>query len=153
MAVAAPIAAVASIASMGLSAAGAVTKAEGVQSADEMQAAQSEQAAQFAQLQATLSDTNYRQKLNTTLANIDAIQSSHDVDITSPTTSAIEQWNTQLSDTQRIAQDVTLRTQAATDIASANYLQSAGNFALGQGFLSAGADIAGGAAKGFGATS
>ena len=161
--IAAPIAAAASIASIGLSAAGTVaqgqaakTQSEGVNAADQMQAQQAEEAAQFAQLQAVQSDTNYRQKLNTTLANINAIQSSQQVDITSPTTTAIENWDTQLSDTQRIAQDVTLRSQAATDIAGANYLNQAGQFSLAQGqtaldtsYLSAAAGVAGGLAKGF----
>ena len=162
MAFAAPIAAVASMASMGLSAAGSIAqgnaakeRAAGVYAADEFQAQQAEQAAQFAQLQSVQSDTNFRQKLNRTLANIDAISSTGNVDITSPTTVAIENWDTQLSDTQRIAQDISLRTQAQTDLTSANYLRTAGNYALVQGaqaqslgYLGAAGDIVGGVAKG-----
>ena len=149
MAIAAPIAAISSIASMGLSAGSAMMGAAGTNAADQMQAAQAEQAAQFATLQAQLTDTTMRQKLNTTLANIDAIRASGNADPNSPTTNAIDKWNTQLSDTQRLAADVTERSQAASDLSSANYLHQAGQFALGQGAFSALTGISGGLAKGF----
>lgn len=149
MAVAAPIAAISSLASIGLSAAGAMSSAAGTNAADQMKADQADEAAKFAKLQATLTDTTMRQRLNTTLANIDAIRATGNVDPSSPTTAAIEQWNTQLSDTQRLAADVTQRSQAATDTASANYLRQAGSYALGQGNLSAATGIFGGLSRGF----
>lgn len=149
MGAAAGVAGVASLASIGLSAAGSVMKGAGTQAADDMQADQAQQAAEFARTQASLTDTTLRQRLNMTLSNIDAIRASGGVDPSSPTTAAVEDWNKQLSDTQRLAQDVLLRTQAATDDAGARYLRSAGSYAMTQGIVGAGISLAGGAGRAF----
>jgi hypothetical protein len=150
MAAAAPIAAVASIASIGLSAMGTVAKGEGEKAADDFKAARAEESAKFGRLQAELTDTTLREQLNVTLANIDAIRASGDIDPRSPTGAAITARNESLSDRQRTAQLVTLRSQAASDEAGARYLRSAGDYALSQSYMQAGAGIAGGLAKGFG---
>jgi hypothetical protein len=140
-----------SVASLGLAAAGAVMKGEGEKSADEFRADQAEQAARFGREQAELTDVTMREKLNTTLANIDAIRAAAHVDPTSPTTTAVEDWQRTISNRQRTTAMVSQKAQVATDEASADYLRKAGDFALTQSYLSAAAGVAGGAAKGLGA--
>jgi hypothetical protein len=146
----AAVAGVASIASIGLSAYGSVAKAQGTNAADQMQADQLTRAAEFGRLQAGLTDVTMREKLNTTLSNIDAIRSAGNVDPSSPTTAAVEGRDILLSDRQRTAEVLSEKSQADQDMASAAYLQKAGQFALLQGDIGAGAAIFGGIAKGLG---
>jgi hypothetical protein len=149
-AAAGPIGAVSSLASIGLSAMSTVEKGEGEKAAADFKAARAEEAAKFGRLQADLTNTTLTEQLNTTLANIDAIRAGGNIDPRSPTGAVIEDVNAERSDRQRIAQTVTQRSQAASDEAGARYLRQAGDFALGQSYLQAGAGIAGGLAKGFG---
>lgn len=149
-AAAGPAAGGTSLMAIGLTAAGSIAKGQGIQAADEMQAAQAQQAAEFGRTQATLTDATMRERLNTTLANIDAVRAAGHVDPTSPTTASIEDWQKEISRRQQLTSDVSLRSQAATEEASAVYLKSAGEFALTQGYLGAAADIAGGLSKGLG---
>jgi hypothetical protein len=137
----------ASLLSIGLSAYSDVEKGAATQASDEFQADKANEAAKFGRLQADLTDTTSRERLNTTLGNIDAIRAAAHVDPTSPTTSAVEAWQTQISERQRLAASGTQRAQAATDDASANYLRQAGQFAQTQGYLNAGIDVATGIAK------
>lgn len=150
MGAAAPIAGIVSIASIGLSAMSTVSKGEGEKAADEFKAARAEEAAKFGRLQADLTDTTLREQLNVTLSNIDAIRAGGNIDPRSPTGAAITDRNIAISERQRVAQEASLRSQAASDEASARYLRSAGDFALTQSYISAGAGAAGGLAKGFG---
>jgi hypothetical protein len=150
MGAAAPIAAVSSLASIGLSAMGTISKGEGEKAADDFKATRAEEAAKFGRLQADLTDTTDREKLNITLSNIDAIRASGNIDPRSPTGAAIAARNTQLSDMQRMAATGTLRAQAASDEAGAQYLRKAGDFALSNAYIGAAAGVAGGLAKGFG---
>jgi hypothetical protein len=147
-AAAAPIAAVSSLASIGLSAMGDVTKSQGINAANQFQADQADRAAEFGRLQAGLTDTTMRERLNTTIANIDAIRASGNVDPSSPTTAAVEDWNRMISDRQRTAAVLSQRGQADADSASARYLRQAGAYALTQGTNAAFLDVAGGLAKG-----
>lgn len=137
----------ASLLSIGLSAYSDVEKGAATQSADDFKAAQANEAAKFGRLQADLSDTTSHERLNTTLGNIDAIRAAAHVDPTSPTTAAVEDWQTQISERQRLATSGTLRSQANTDDASADYLRKAGQFAQEQGYLNAGIDVATGISK------
>lgn len=139
----------ASIASLGFQAEGTIMKGEGTQSADYFQAAQAERAAEFGKLQASLTDTTMREKLNTTLGNIDTIRAAGNVDPSSPTTMAIEDWNRTLSDRQRTASVLTTEAQSESDLASAAYLRKTGDFALTQAKVGATAGILGGIAKAF----
>jgi hypothetical protein len=132
-----------SLLALGLSAYGDVEKGAATQSSDEFQAAKATQAAQVGRLQADLTDTTSHERLNTTLGNIEAVRSAAHIDPTSPTTAAVEQWQTQISERQRLATSGTLRTQAAADDANAAYLTQAGQFAQTQGYLSAAARVAG----------
>jgi hypothetical protein len=121
---------------------GAATKV-----ADEFQATKANEAAKFGRLQADLNDVTAREWLNTTLGNIDAIRAAAHIDPTSPTTQAVEQWQTQISERQRLAASGTLRAQASADDASAEYLRTAGAFAQQQSYLKAGIDVLGAASK------
>jgi hypothetical protein len=132
-----------SLLALGLSAYSDVEKGAATQSADEFQADKATEAAKFGRLQADLNDTTSRERLNTTLGNIDAIRADAHVDPTSPTTAAVEQWQTQISERQRLATSGTLRAQASEDDASAAYLRSAGAFAQKQSYLTAAARVAG----------
>lgn len=150
MAAAAPIAAAASIASIGLSAMSTISKGEGEKAADDFKASRAEEAAKFGRLQADLTDTTDRQQLNITLSNIDAIRATGNVDPRSPTTAAVEAQSEDRSNLQRVAKEVSLRSQAASDEAGARYLRSAGDFALSQSYTQAAAGVLGGVAKGLG---
>lgn len=150
MGAAAPIAAAASpLAAMGLSAMATIDKGKADQAAQDFKADQAEQAAKFGRLQADLTDTTMREQLNTTLSNIDAIRASGNVGASSPTTAAIEDRNAMLSDRQRTAQLVTLRSQADANDAGAAYLRKAGDFALTQSYTQAGIGISAAASKAF----
>lgn len=139
----------ASIASLGFSAVGAIMQGSATQSANEFQAARAEKAAQFGRAQADLTDTTMREQLTTTLGNIDAIRAAANIDPTSPTTAAVRDYNTMLSDRQRMAAVGSQRAQADEDIAGANYLRQAGRFAYTQGLVGAGAKIGGGLAQAY----
>jgi hypothetical protein len=130
-----------SIAGLGLTAYGDVMKGEGTKAADEMQADRAERAAQFGRLQAGLTDTVMREQLNTHLSNIDTIRAAAKVDPTSPTTAAVEDFETMKADRARTAALVSINAQVSEDEASAAYLRQAGSYALTQGYVSAGADI------------
>jgi hypothetical protein len=136
-----------SIASLGLSAASSVMKGEATQAADQFQADKAQRAAEFGRLQANLVDASMRENLNVTLGNIDVIRAAGKVDPSSPTTAAVEDFNRMVGERQRTAQELSIRSQVAEDEASADYLKKAGDFALTQGYLSAGANVLGGLAK------
>src|ERR1700676_1345369 len=89
-----------SLLALGLSAYGDVEKGAATQSADEFQANKATESAKFGRLQADLTDTTMRERLNTTLGNIDAIRAASHVDPTSPTTQAVEGWQTEISNRQ-----------------------------------------------------
>lgn len=131
----------ASIASLGLSAYSSVLKGQGTKAADEFQADRAERAAQFGRLQAGLTDTVMRERMNTTLSNIDVIRGAARIDPTSPTTAALKDRASLIADRQRTAAVLTQRSQAAEDDASANYLRQAGDFALSMGYFEAGTKV------------
>ena len=154
MGVAAPVAGAMTVASLGLGAASSamkgqatVTAAEGTQAADTMQAAKLERAAQFGQTQALLTNTTYRENLNTTLDNIEAVRAAAGNDPTSPTTAALMDRSEMLSDRQRMAAVGTIKSQSEEDLASADYLRKAGDFAVAQAKQAAEGDYITGAAK------
>lgn len=171
MAQAAAVAGVASIASLGFKAAGDLSKGEYAAEADiakgqatkvsdDFQAGRAERAAAFGEIQAGLTDTTARENLNTTLGNIDVIRAAAGIDPTSPTTAAILDRNTGIADRQRMAAVGSIKAQSAEDLASADYLRKAGDFAVKQSlvaanndknmsYLNAGADIFSGVSKAF----
>jgi hypothetical protein len=140
-----------SIASLAFGAASSIAKGYGTQAADEFQADRATRAAELGRTQAALTDVTYRENLNTTLGNIDAIRAAARIDPTSPTTAALRDYNTMISDRQRMAAVGSIRQQSAEDEAGAVYLRKAGDFALKMGFLNAATGIAGGVAQGLSA--
>lgn len=136
-----------SLLTMGLSAYGAVEQGSATQASDTFQADKATQAAQIGKLQANLTDTTMTENLNKTLGNIDAVRAAAHDDPTSPTAQAVEGWQTELSNRQRLAAVGTQRAQADEDTASANYLQQAGSFAQQQGDLNAAITVASGVGK------
>lgn len=136
-----------SIASMALTATGDIMKGSATKASDDFQADRAERAAQFGQTQAMLTDTTMRENLNTTLGNIEAVRAAANVNPTSPTTVALMDRSTELSNRQRTAAVGSIKAQAAEDQASADYLRKAGDFAVTQSYISAGADVAGGLFK------
>lgn len=125
-----------------------VLKGQGEQAAAEYKAAQADRAAEYGRLQADLTSTNYREKLNTTLGNIDVIRAAAHIDPSSPTTAAIREREGMISDRQRDAAVLTQRAQAADDDASAEFLRRSGGFSSRMGWLGGGIKVASGLAKG-----
>jgi hypothetical protein len=137
----------ASIASLALTVASDVTQGSATQAADDFKADRAQRAAEFGQVQATLTDVTMRENLNTTLGNIETIRAAAGIDPTSPTTAALMDRSEQLSDRQRMAAVGSQRAQSAEDLASADYLRRAGDFAVTQSYLTAGTDVAKSLAK------
>jgi len=137
----------ASIASLALTAASDVTKGKATQAADSFQASRLTQAAAFGETQANLTDSTMREQLNTTLGNIEAVRAAAGTDPSSPTSIALMDQSTDRSNTQRMAAVGTIKAQDAEDLASADYLKRAGDFAVTQSYLSAATDVASWAAK------
>jgi hypothetical protein len=137
-----------SIASLGLGAASKIMGGEADKAAAEMKAARAERAAEIGRINADLTDAGMRERLNTVISNIDAIRASGNVDPSSPSTGAIEDWQRQLSNRQRLAALGTIKEQVAEDEAGARYLHAMGDFALTKSFIGAAADVAGGVSKG-----
>lgn len=136
-----------SIATLGLSAFSSITKGEGQQSADDFKAAQSERAATYGKLKAQQTDAQMLYQENTQLGNIDAIRAAANTDPTSPTGVAIKQQQEFLSTTNRTTKVDSILAQAQSDQADANYMRSAGDFALQSSYLGAATDVAGGLSK------
>jgi hypothetical protein len=150
-----------SIAGLGLSAYSSVLGGEakkeelGFQASQyDMQAQRAKRAADFGRMQAGLTDTVARENLNTTLGNIEVIRAAAHVDPTSPTTAAIESFETMKSDRARTAALTTINAQVAEDEASAAYLKQAQTYALSagetaekMGWLSGAATLLGGLGK------
>lgn len=137
----------ASVASLALTVASDVTKGNATQASDNFQADRLQRAADFGQTQATLTDTTMRENLNTTLGNIEAVRAAAFTDPTSPTSIALMDQSSERSERQRLAAVGSERAQSEEDMASADYLRKAGDFAVTQSYLSAATDVAGGLAK------
>lgn len=132
----------ASVASLALTAASDITQGSATQAQDEFQADKAERAAKFGELQATLTDTTMLQNLNTTLGNIESVRAAAGADPNSPTAVALMDQSESRSDSQRLAAVGSQRAQSAEDLASADYLRRAGDFAVTQSYLKAGTDVA-----------
>ena len=76
-----------------------------------------------------------------TLGNIDSVRAASHTDPSSPTGAVVRDRTGDLADIQRMTQVGNIRAQTAEDLASAAYLRSAGEFAMTQGMLGAGADV------------
>lgn len=119
-----------------------IASGEATQASDEFQAQKAERAAQYGEVQASATDTTMRETTNTTLGNIEAIRASANIDPTSPTTAAILDRNEMLGDRSRMAAVGSIKAQNADDLASADYLRKAGDFAVKMASVSSSADLA-----------
>jgi hypothetical protein len=126
----------------------AITQGNAQSAGAEHSAQQAEFAAQGATINANSTDAYYRDDLRKTLANIDAVRTSAGVDASSPTTQAVEDEDTRLSDNQRIAKVVGLRAQAGQDVADAGFYNSAADAYTGMGYLKAAGGVFSGMAQG-----
>jgi hypothetical protein len=134
----------ASIGSLALDAGSSIAKGQGEQASQEWLAQRDERAAQLGRIKADQTDAVRREELNSVLANIDVIRAASSIDPTSPTTAAIKQHETEISDRNRMIEVGSIRAQANEDELSAKYRRSVGQNALMMGYL-------GGATKALGA--
>lgn len=140
----------ASLASLGLSAFGKIEAGYGTQAGYEFKAAQAERSAEFGRVQAGLTDTVMRERLNTTLSNIDVIRAAAKADPGSIETGFIEDYSSKISDRQRTAALLSIKSQVQEDEASAQYLHALGEDALLRGETNAALKIPAAALAGMG---
>ncbi|BEV44423.1 hypothetical protein [Afipia carboxidovorans] len=151
MAVAAPVAIGLSLAGAGLSAAGEISKARGQAAGYQFQEAQAQRKAAAARVAADQTDAALREELTTTLGNIGAIRAAAGIDPSSPTTDAIMQRETLISDRNRMIKVGNLNSQAEANDDAAGYYRYAAESAMNTGYMSAFASVIkgiGGAAGG-----
>lgn len=146
-AAAAPIAAVAAVGAVAGQAFGDYEKGAGTQAADNAQAAQLRLNAEYEGMKATETNATLTDRLATTLGNIDVIRAAAHTDPTSPTTVALRQRATGVANQERAVRVGNILAQQSEDLASADYLTSAGKFAMNMGELGAATDVLGGIAK------
>lgn len=99
------------------------------------EAAKSERAAQVGRIQADQIDANYRDELNSTLANIKAIRASAGVVSDSPTGQAVDAGQVRTSTRDRIIDVGSKRMQATQDESDAKFRRSAAKTTLLAGGL------------------
>jgi uncharacterized protein YycO len=97
-------------------------------------------AAQSARINAYATDNYYRNDLRTTLANISAMRASVGMG-DSPTSQAVTDYDTDISNLQRSTKVTGQLAQAKLDTNAASYYQDAASDYLMTGFLGAGAGI------------
>jgi ABC-type multidrug transport system fused ATPase/permease subunit len=134
--------AVAAVAGAGASAYGSYEQGKATQAADTYQANVDKTKAEYAAAAAAETNASMTDKLATTLGNIDVIRAAGHDDPTSPTTRALRSRATEVSNQERAIKVGNIYAQQSADLTDASYLQSAGDFALNMGYVSAGADVA-----------
>jgi hypothetical protein len=87
-------------------------------------------AAKAGKLQASLVDVNARQSMVNSLSNIAVMRAAGGVNPTSPTTAAVEGYDYNVGEINRISQEATINTQTAQEQAAAAYETASANFAL-----------------------
>ena len=107
-----------------------------------------QKAAEIARVQADQADSAYRDELETTLANIDTIRASANVDPTSPTAFALRREARDDSDMQRERKVAGIRMQANQYEQDAAFYGSAARNYITAGLVNAGGQMFGGL-KGF----
>jgi hypothetical protein len=126
----------ASIASAGLGIVSSVMGGEATNAADQYQAGILSEKAQLGQTQAVEVNANSVMRLNASLGNIDAVRAASGDSPTSPTAAALRSVTTSNADQNKAIQIGNILSQSEMDVAGANYLKSAGSFALSQSILS-----------------
>jgi hypothetical protein len=98
--------------------------------AQKFQQQKAKEQAQVGRIQADQIDTAYREELSSTLNNIRAIRATTGVAADSPTTLAVENQQTKISDRNRSRDVANRQMQANEHDASARFLGSAANVSL-----------------------
>jgi hypothetical protein len=137
------VAAGSSVASAGLGILSSVMGGEATQAADQYQAGVLTEKAQIGQAQAVEVNANATMRLNQSLGNIDAVRAASGDSPTSPTTAALRRVTTSNADQNKAIQIGNILSQSEMDVAGANYLKSAGSFALSQSVVAGLAGAAG----------
>jgi hypothetical protein len=145
MGAALPVMAVAGVAA---SAAGTYMQGEATSAADQYQAQRLDRAAQYGKVQAVQTSAQGLEKLNVTLGNIDAVRAAGNVDPSSPTTTAIRDRTSFLSERDTGIRVENILAQASQNESDAAYLRDASGYALTMGMVGAGATLG----KGIGQT-
>jgi hypothetical protein len=130
MAVAAPLAVGLSLASTGFAAAGQMAQGKGQQAAANYEAGRKDLAAKFARAQAAQVDAHLSEELNTTIANINAVRAAQGGSPLSPTTQALIDNESKMSDRERKLRVNNLKAEASEAEGAANYLRYSGKVAI-----------------------
>ncbi len=130
------------------SAASNVVNAEGTNAADQAQSQILAEQASMGQVAATETNANSIAQLTSTLGNIDTVRAAGHDNPASPTGMALRETTESNANQNRAINVGNILTQSELDTSESNYMKQAGQFALTQGWLGAGAT----AAKGIGAT-
>jgi hypothetical protein len=147
-----PAASAASIGGAGLKAYGDILSSQGVAAGDTFKAQMLEMNAKRGQVAAVQTGAALSARLSQTLGNIDTMRAASHSDPTSPTAAAYRDQQEQLGLSQKAIAVDQILAQSRQEQDEAAYLRRAGKYALTQGYISAGADVLGGAAKAFGST-
>lgn len=115
----------------------AKAQAAGENVADQAQADRLERAAQYGKAAASEYDAQSLENLNVTLGNLDAVRAAASTDPSSPTGAALRDRTEYIADRSRTTQVSNIMAQAAQNEADANYMRSAGAYALKVGDISA----------------
>lgn len=142
-----PIAAVAAVAGTGLQAYGAYEQGAATQAADQYQAEVQQRNAEIEGAAAAETNATFTDRLATTLGNIDVTRAAAKADPTSPTTLALRGRASEVINQERAIKVGNILSQQSEDLSASSYLTSAGNFALGMGEVTAGADVLGAIGK------
>lgn len=145
--VAAPLAAGLSLASLGMGYQSDVSKADGTKAANDAQAARLERAAEYGRLAAQQTSGQLTERLNTTLAGIDAVRAAGGIDPSSPTTAAIRERQSFLGEREKSIKVGNILAKVDQDTSDADYLRKSGEYALGVGKFGATAKLLGGLGK------
>lgn len=132
---------VAAIAGTAASAYGSYAKGEATSAADQYQAQRLERAAQYGKVQAVQTSAQGLEKLNVTLGNIEAVRAAGNVDPSSPTTAAIKDRTSFLSERDTGIRVENILAQASQNQSDAAYLRDASDYALTMGEVGAAAKL------------
>jgi hypothetical protein len=115
------------------SAASGIASAVGTYQAGQYKAHQAEEDAKIGQIRAKQIDSQYRDELSSTIANIRTIRAATGVGANSPTTLALEGQSRTVSDRNRTRDVANQRIQSNRDAEDAKFLRRSAGLSLGVG--------------------
>lgn len=136
------VAAGASAAAAGLGLASGIMSGQGTQAADQYQAGLLSERAQAGQAASIEASSNSVQRLNVSLANLDAVRAAGGDSPASPTGLALRSTTEDNMNLTRAIRVGNILSQSEMDTAGSNYLTQAGQFGLMQGILGGAAGAA-----------